>query len=315
MKQDFRNTKIRIKSEEHSKAFQEAVFAAGGEWLHGGEIYRFGVNFIFLNDSLGMTYCDNAVYFQERDYKEIQFPFPIKVISTKHKEEAQMTRKVRKDFDQAKQYSVDVSGCSKKEKKEVQRAFFDAGFPWGYGGDVYRHLDAAKYTNTEDGGKITEYCMYTRSAVGCNMTAKEFLDLVYEPEQQGHVHAELMAQYAEDAKTSKTPWELWQVKCDAGIWHLCKDYPRWECTREYRRKPKTKLIHGVEIPIFEFTPKAGEKYYTADVSSPEFFEQWHKSSVNNTLAQRMIERGLVYPYTEEGKQAAILHSKAMLGIA
>ena len=157
--------------------------------------------------------------------------------------------------------------------------------------------------------------MYHKSTVGCNMTAKEFLDLVYEPESKGHVHAELMQQYAEDAKTTNKPWELWQMRI-GGQWINCE-----QCNmgfienNEYRHKPKTRLIHGVEIPVFDFTPKAGEEYYTADVSSPDLFEQWYRATEDNTLARRMNERGLIYPDTEEGKQAAILHSKAMLGIA
>ena len=312
MKQDFRNTKIHIKSEEHSKAFQEAVFDAGGGWRHSGESYRGGINFIFVSNSLGMTFCDNAVFFQEHHYKEIQFPLPTKDVHAKHKDR-QMKRKVRTDFDPAKEYSVDVSKCTEEEKKEVQRAFFDAGFPRESSGKVYLYLDAAKYTNTEEGGKITEYCMYHISTNDCNMTAKEFLDLVYEPEKQGHIHAELMAQYAEDAKTTTTPWDLWQMRIN-GPWIKCE-----QCNmgfvenNEYRRKPKTKLIHGVEIPVFEFMPKIGEEYYTANVGLPEFFGRGHRSSRDCTFTQRMIERGLLYPPTEAGKQAAILHSKAMLG--
>ena len=71
---DFRKTKIHIKSEEHSKAFQDAVFEAGGKWCDSGEFYLRDVNFIFVNDSLSMSLCGNAVFFQEHDYKEIQFP-------------------------------------------------------------------------------------------------------------------------------------------------------------------------------------------------------------------------------------------------
>lgn len=135
--------------------------------------------------------------------------------------------------------------------------------------------------------------------------------------EQGHVHAELMAQYAEDAKTSKTPWELWQVKYSKGDgeWCDCNLSLKWSSSSEYRRKPKAKLIHGVEVPVFEFTLEVGEKFYAANVGLPEFFEQGYSKSEDCTFTQRMIERGLLYPYTEEGKQAAILHSKAMLGIA
>lgn len=210
IEQDFRNTKVRIKSEEHSKAIQEAVFAAGGGWVYSRKFYRRGVNFIFLNDSLDMTLSDNAVFFQEHDYKEIQFPLPTK----------------------------------------------------------------------------------------------------------GHVHAELMAQYAEDAETTDKPWKLWEYSTpNFRGYKTCFEPITFLGGNKYRRKPKTKLIHGVEVPVFEFTPKVGEKYYAANVDVHEFFDQWLRSSECCAFTQRMIERGLIYPYTEEGKQAAILHTKAMLGIA
>ena len=92
-------------------------------------------------------------------------------------------RKVREDFDKLKEYGVDVSECTEKEKKEVQQAFFDVGIIWEYGGKEYKHLNATKYTNTQTDGVITSYCMFGYSTERCNMTAKEFLDLVYEPEQ------------------------------------------------------------------------------------------------------------------------------------
>ena len=237
-----------------------------------------------------------------------------KDIYTKHKEDTQMKRKVRRDFDTAREYSVDVLECTEAEKKEVQQAFFDAGFKWEIHGEAYKYTDAVQYTNTMYGGRVTANLMYGNSVEENNMTAKEFLDIVYEPEKKGHVHAELMAQYAEDAKTHSEPWKLWQVYF-SGEWNDLGHSHAWCHTLEYRRKPKTKLIHGVEIPVFEFTPKVGEEYYVADVGTPEFFEQWHKPSEDSTSTQRMIERGLIYPYTEEGKQAAILHSKAMLCIA
>ena len=311
MKQDFRNTKIHIKSEEHSKAIQEAVFAAGGKWQGGGEFYREGINFIFLNDSLSMSYCDNAVYFEEHDYKEIQFPLPTKDVYTK--KETQTKRKVRKDFDPTKDYSVNVEGCSEDEKKEVQQAFFDAGFPWESSGRVYRYLDAVKYTNTEDGGKITEYCMYHKSTVGCNMTAKEFLDLVYEPESKGHVHAELMQQYAEDAKTSKTPWRLWEFLDKEDGWTTFKGAPGWHETSVYRRKPKTHTVHGVEIPDLRVSLKSGDNFFLANPTSPELTTLYQFDG--DIKDEIWVARGLAYQPTKEGEQAAILHSRVMLGIA
>ena len=134
---------------------------------------------------------------------------------------------------------------------------------------------------------------------------------------EGHIHAKLMAQYAEDAITHAEPWKLWQFY--AGSWGDCAQSPAWATHLEYRRKqkmkPKMKFIYGVEIPVFEFIPKVGEKYYAPNLDVPEFFDHWLRSSECCAFTQRMIERGLLYPYTEEGKQAAILHAKVMLGIA
>ena len=208
MKLDFRNTKIRIESEEHNKVFQEAVFAAGGKWMHSGEFYRKGVNFIFLNDSLGMTLCDNAVFFQEHDYKEIQFPLPTK----------------------------------------------------------------------------------------------------------GHVHAELMAQYAEDAKTTDEPWELWQIKdkYKDDVWICCLRHPIWATHLEYRRKPKTHIVNGVEVPDLRVLPKYGDSYWCPDPTSKQYVQIFDNLGTMHDLHRE--ESWLCYEYTEEGKQAAILHSKIMLGI-
>lgn len=220
-------------------------------------------------------------------------------------------RKVRKDFDPSKEYSVDVSGCTVEEKKEVQQAFFDAGFPWKLGGKEYRCLDAVQYSNALLGRGVTAHLMYGMTTAGCNMTAKEFLELVYEPDTQGHPHAELMMQYAEDAKTHAEPWELWQIKTGSFNWIDCKISLAWDPTSEYRRKSKTHTVHGVEIPDLRVLPEIGDYYYLADPTVSELAEL-HKFVMRAETLR--AERGLAYQNSEEGKQAAILHSKAMLGI-
>lgn len=131
--------------------------------------------------------------------------------------------------------------------------------------------------------------------------------------KQGHVHADLMAQYAEDAKTTDKPWELWQIKI-LGEWGVCECNPAWATHLEYRRKPKTKLIHGVEVPDISFTPNDGEEYvypniYGEDYASASRFYRGYEAS------EMALKAGCCYPYTEEGTQAAILHAKAMLGLA
>ena len=57
----------------------------------------------------------------------------------------------------------------------------------------------------------------------------------------GHIHAELMAQYAEDAKQHDRPWELWQHG-DHGVWVGCSSNPGWFTDHAYRRKPQSTVV-------------------------------------------------------------------------
>lgn len=229
----------------------------------------------------------------------------------------QTKRKVRKDFDPTREYSVDVSKCTQQEKKEVQQAFFDVGIAWIAGGNTYKYLDAACYTNKHEDGGVVHHLLCGGTTEDCNMTAQQFLDIVYEPVQTGHIHAELMAMYAEDAKTNTEPWRLWQFKSCSG-WANVPHHPSWDTTTDYRRKPKTHFVHGVEIPDLRAAPEPelGEQYYLVDPTETELTELYtfDGDSYGNPLEKLWVERGLIYQNTEEGKQAAILHAKAMLGM-
>ena len=77
MTQDFRETKIKILSEEHSRAFQEAVIEAGGGWWGDRGVRNLHTKFLFVADDLQLTYCDTLGYFKNHEYKEIQFPLPV----------------------------------------------------------------------------------------------------------------------------------------------------------------------------------------------------------------------------------------------
>lgn len=206
--QDFRNTKLKVLSEEHSAAFQEAVFEAGGSWEFPSKASPDHLNkpFLFVDINLFLTYSDNIDCFEDTKYKEIFFP---------------------------------------------------------------------------------------------------------EPTSKSHIHAELMAQYAEDAKTTDKPWELWEGKNLFNKWVPLPFTPVWETNREYRRKPKTKLIHGVEIPDFDFIPKDGEQYCYPVINSPKLFGEFRY--YGGEMDTHLLRHGLCYPYTEEGREAVILHTKAMLG--
>lgn len=58
--------------------------------------------------------------------------------------------------------------------------------------------------------------------------------------QKRHVHAELMALYAQDAMGTDRPWERWEIaSMDSGEWSGCTHSLNWNPRLLYRRKPKT----------------------------------------------------------------------------
>jgi hypothetical protein len=74
----------------------------------------------------------------------------------------------------------------------------------------------------------------------------------------------------------------------------------------------TKVINGVEIPDISFKPNEAEACYVASPTRPSLYDQivyFYPSELNNHLR----DSNLCYPYTDEGRQVAILHAKAMLG--
>lgn len=131
-----------------------------------------------------------------------------------------------------------------------------------------------------------------------------------------HIHAELMAQYAQDAAETDKPWERWQVR----QWHREGSvfvYGDWrDCSPsdmtfpndyEYCRKYRTININGHEVtePVRK-PPVSGTKYFVPTIGGRYFATEfyWGDDGVDN----RCLERGLVH-LTEE---AAIAHAKALL---
>ena len=54
-----------------------------------------------------------------------------------------------------------------------------------------------------------------------------------------HIHAALMAQYAQDALTTDKPWELWEFQSSSnGSWNTVTTHPAWSIHGKYRRKPE-----------------------------------------------------------------------------
>ena len=80
----------------------------------------------------------------------------------------------------------------------------------------------------------------------------------------GHIHAELMAQYAEDAKQYDQPWELWQHG-DREDWVDCTVNPGWFTDHSYRRKPPSIMIGEYEVPEpCREVPEPGQKFWAVN---------------------------------------------------
>lgn len=125
-----------------------------------------------------------------------------------------------------------------------------------------------------------------------------------------HKHAALMAQYAQDALETETPWTRWQVRRrDAGgQWVDCSIPIGWGVETEYRRKPRT-MTYTVTIPEpMRDAPEVGEKYYVADPKTRGFYgwPYWHGDEIDFAW----LERGLCFATKED----AIAAAKAMIPI-
>lgn len=59
-----------------------------------------------------------------------------------------------------------------------------------------------------------------------------------------HIHAELMAQYAQDARETDKPWERLEVRGISVGWYQLCGHPSWDPDTFYRRKPQKKIMRA-----------------------------------------------------------------------
>ena len=77
---------------------------------------------------------------------------------------------------------------------------------------------------------------------------------------------------------------------------------------------RMKLVNGIEVPHISCEPKIYCTYCVPDPTNPEWFRSIFIEDYNNKRNEHAVKHGMYYPFTEKGKQAAILHAKAILGI-
>ena len=124
----------------------------------------------------------------------------------------------------------------------------------------------------------------------------------------GHIHAELMAQYAEDAKVHDEPWKLWQHG-DHGDWTNCSNHPCWFSDQSYRRKPRTIRIGDIEVPEpCKFALKYKQEYFVPNVSTAGTHRYvWEHSHLDH--------HALVSNLVHLDRKSAALHAKALAEVS
>ncbi|MBE8597868.1 hypothetical protein [Xenorhabdus sp. BG5] len=86
-----------------------------------------------------------------------------------------------------------------------------------------------------------------------------------------HIHADLMAQYAQFAQIDNEPWRYFQYGAfdcvDNVIWIDCERCITFDPHLMYRLKPKTIKIGNIDVPKPVREPlKNGTAYYCLDIS-------------------------------------------------
>ena len=122
-----------------------------------------------------------------------------------------------------------------------------------------------------------------------------------------HPHAASMLLYAQDAAETDKPWERWEFKGSNNGFNGCLKHPEWHENFEYRRKPRTITVNGIEVPEpIREEPKMGEKFFLVNLVSPTLVTAFPWS--NHSYDTEWLNKGLLH-FTEE---AAIAHAKALL---
>jgi hypothetical protein len=126
-----------------------------------------------------------------------------------------------------------------------------------------------------------------------------------------HKHAENMTLFAEDAKETDRPWERWQYTFPEGVWSDCVSIPAWSGTCDYRRKPRTIKIGGIEVPEpLREAPATGARVWvisSTGLSSPVDWFLWANREDN----RNWLQRGICH-LTEV---AALKHAEALITLS
>ena len=161
-------------------------------------------------------------------------------------------------------------------------------------GEVHEDIRGVEHAWTENG------LIYDKSETNRRDLVADYVEVT------GHVHAELMAEYAKDAAKSKEPWKDWEMtdSFDTTSWISCTGHPGWISVLNYRRKPKTVTINGIVVSKGLTEANYDSLVY---ITTLNLHEKYIAIRFEDTY-QRSLERGLVHATKED----AIAMADAML---
>lgn len=124
-----------------------------------------------------------------------------------------------------------------------------------------------------------------------------------------HKHATAMLQYADDALETEEPWLRWEMSDDGAYWTECSEHPRWEDLMQYRRRLKTIMINGFEVPEpLRVAPPEGTKVYLVNTARGAIHNfQWVAQDAES-LDNKRLRWGLLHLTSK----AAETHLMALL---
>jgi len=121
-------------------------------------------------------------------------------------------------------------------------------------------------------------------------------------------HAKLVEQYCRDWLETDKPWERWQYLArHYQTWNNCTEHPAFSDWHEYRRKPRTILINGIEVPEPEREPlENNQEYFMTDLDPVRRTDPiaWD----NHDFDKKALRNGLIHLTKESAKK----HAEALL---
>ena len=134
------------------------------------------------------------------------------------------------------------------------------------------------------------------------------MNSAFDPSKPAHPHANSALDYATEMLTDPAPWVNWEYRNGANHdWCPCSKNPVWGRHMEYRRKPRTITINGIEVPEPVREPLTlNQDYYAVRLEYPDGFLK--PTWCHSVRDSRYLVAGLIH-LTEE---AARKHAEALL---